>query len=134
MRAAAFLCVTTIIVAWAGACDREYISDEKLEDLERHHALTLLAIARALKKSPQPFVTTGDAEERYHLACEEHDEKPRAHTQFWTFLKELDSHGLVRTQRSGKGIVGTTQLISLPDTPAGALEERLLKLLKRKLT
>lgn len=114
------------------AAATETISDEKLEDLDKHHALTLLAIARTLKKSGQPYCTTGEAEERYHVACEEFGEKPRAHTQFWTFLKELDSHGLVRTQRSGKGIVGTTTLISLPDVPAAALEERLAKQLKRK--
>lgn len=115
------------------AAATETISDEKLEDLEAHKALTLLAIARVLKKSGQPYCTTGEAEERYQLACEEYNEKPRAHTQFWTFLKELDSHGLIRTQRSGKGIVGTTQLISLPDTPAKALEERLVKMVKKKV-
>jgi cell division control protein 6 len=113
------------------AAATETISDEKLEDLDRHHQLVLLAVARALRKG-EPFVTTGEAEQKYALASEEFGEKPRAHTQFWTFLKELDSHGLLRTQRSGKGIVGTTTLISLPDVPAAALEERLVKMLSRK--
>ncbi|HWH08492.1 MAG TPA: AAA family ATPase [Candidatus Thermoplasmatota archaeon] len=112
------------------AAATELLSDEKLEDLDRHKQLTLLAIARVLKKGGA-FATTGEAEEAYALACEEFQEKPRAHTQFWTFLKELDSQGLVRTRRSGKGIVGTTTLISLPDTPAHVLEEKLLKLLRR---
>src|SRR5207247_10612063 len=98
----------------------------------RHQALTLLAIARALKKGTEPFVTTGVAEERYALCCEEFGEKPRAHTQFWTFLQELSSMGLIRTERSGKGIIGTTTLISLPDPPAKALEEKLVKMLGRK--
>ena len=112
------------------AAATELLSDEKLEDLDKHKQLTLLAIARVLKKGAQ-YATTGEAEERYALACEEFQEKPRAHTQFWTFLKELDSQGLIRTKRSGKGIVGTTTIITLPDTPAGVLEDKLVKLLKR---
>ncbi|MFA5862933.1 MAG: AAA family ATPase [Candidatus Thermoplasmatota archaeon] len=115
------------------AASTETLSDEKLEDLDKHHALALLAIARVLKKSTAgAFATTGEAEEQYALVCEEFGDKPRAHTQFWTFLKELDSHGLVRTQRSGKGVVGTTTMISLPDAPAKALEERLAKLLRKR--
>lgn len=115
------------------AASTELLSDEKLEDLDKHKQLTLLAIARVLKKGAA-FATTGEAEEKYALACEEFGEKPRAHTQFWTFLKELDSQGLIRTKRSGKGIVGTTTLISLPDTPAGVLEDKLLKMLQRTVS
>lgn len=114
------------------AAATETLSDEKLEDLDRHHALALLGIARALKRPNTPFVTTGEAEQAYALACEEFAEKPRGHTQFWTFLKELDSHGLIRTQKSGKGIVGTTTMISLPDAPAKALEERLVAVVRKK--
>ena len=112
------------------AAATELLSDEKLEDLDKHKQLTLLAIARVLKKGAQ-YATTGEAEERYALACEEFAEKPRAHTQFWTFLKELTDQGLIRTKRSGKGIVGTTTIITLPDTPAGVLEDKIVKLLKR---
>lgn len=115
------------------AASTETLSDEKIEDLDKHHALALLAVARVLKKSDAgAFATTGEAEQQYAIVCEEFGEKPRAHTQFWTFLKELDSHGLARAQRSGKGVVGTTTMISLPDTPAKALEERLMKVLRRK--
>ena len=111
------------------AAGAERLSDDKLADLDKHKALTLLAIARVLKKGAA-FATTGEAEERYALACEEYDEKPRAHTQFWTFLKDLDSLGLIKTERSGKGIIGTTTIISLPDISAKLLEERLVALLK----
>jgi cell division control protein 6 len=107
------------------AAGAERLSDDKLADLDMHKALTLLAIARVLKKGGA-FSTTGEAEERYALACEEYGEKPRAHTQFWTFLKDLDALGLVRTERSGKGIIGTTTIITLPDISAKLLEERLI--------
>ena len=104
------------------------LTETKLVELDRHKALTLLAIARVLKKGAA-FATTGEAEERYALICEEHGEKPRAHTQFWTFLKELDALGFIHTKRSGKGIIGTTTLISLPDIPARVLEEKLMEIL-----
>lgn len=114
------------------AASTETVSDEKIEDLHKHAGLTLLGIARALRKGDEAFVTTGVAEERYALACEEFGEKPRAHTQFWTFLQELASMGLIRTERSGKGVVGTTTLISLPDAPVKTLEEKLVKVLRKK--
>lgn len=110
------------------AAGAERVSDDKLHDLERHKALTLLAIARVLKKGAA-FATTGEAEERYALVCEEYEEKPRAHTQFWTFLKDLDALGLIHTKRSGKGIIGTTTIISLPDISAKLLEEKLTQIL-----
>ncbi|HUR68196.1 MAG TPA: AAA family ATPase [Candidatus Thermoplasmatota archaeon] len=110
------------------AAGAERLSEDKLADLDKHKSLTLLAIARVLKKGGA-FATTGEAEAIYAIACEEYGEKPRAHTQFWTFLKDLDSLGLIRTERSGKGIIGTTTIISLPDISAKLLEERLVVLL-----
>lgn len=105
------------------------LTESKLVELEKHKALTLLAVARVLKKGA-PFATTGEVEERYAIVAEEYGEKPRAHTQFWTFLKELDALGFIHTKRSGKGIVGTTTIISLPDIPAKVLEEKILGVLK----
>lgn len=112
------------------AAGAERLSDDKLHDLDKHKALALLAIARTLKKSTATFATTGEVEERYALVCEEYNEKPRAHTQFWTFLKDLDALGLIHTKRSGKGIIGTTTIISLPDISAKLLEEKLVDILK----
>lgn len=114
----------------AAAESHPFVTETKLVELERHKALTLLAIARVLKKGAA-FATTGEAEEKYALVCEEFGDKARAHTQFWTFLKDLDSLGFIHTKRSGKGIIGTTTLISLPDIPAKVLEEKLLEILNR---
>lgn len=115
----------------AAAESHPFVTETKLVELERHKAITLLAIARVLKKGAA-FATTGEAEEKYQLACEELGEKARAHTQFWTFLKDLDSLGFIHTKRSGKGIIGTTTLISLPDIPARVLEEKLMDILKAR--
>jgi len=103
------------------------ITESKLLSLERHHRLTLLAISRALKK--QAYTTTGEVEKAYEVACEEHGEKPRAHTAFWGYLKDLDDFGLISARKSGEGIPGKTSVITIPDIPAGVLEDKLADIL-----
>lgn len=103
------------------------VTESKLRELDRHKKLALLAIARALRS--EAFVVTGRAEENYKVACEEHGEEPRGHTQFWTYLKDLQGAGLIDGKRSGKGHAGTTTIITLHDIPARVLEERLTRLL-----
>ncbi|HVL88241.1 MAG TPA: AAA family ATPase [Candidatus Thermoplasmatota archaeon] len=107
------------------------VSEAKLRDLDRHRQLALLAVARALKRG-DAFVTTGEAEKRYALACEEHGEAPRAHTQYWNYLKDLEAAGLLTARRSGKGMTGATTLLSLPDVPARVLEEKMLEILGKR--
>ena len=106
------------------------VTDHKLRELDRHKRLALLGIARALRGG-DAYVVTGRAEENYQVACEEHGEEPRGHTQFWTYLKDLQAAGLIDAKRSGKGHAGTTTIITLHDIPARALEERLARLLAR---
>ena len=106
-----------------------FVTESKLRELDLHKKLTLLAIARALKKGGA-YAITGEVESIYAVVCEEHGERPRAHTQFWTYLKELEGLGFIDTKRSGKGVLGTTTLISLPDVPAKVLEEKLHDVLK----
>lgn len=103
------------------------ITESKLLSLERHHRLALLAISRALKK--QAYATTGEVEKAYEVACEEHGEKPRAHTAFWGYLKDLDDFGLISARKSGEGIPGKTSVITIPDIPAGVLEDKLSDIL-----
>lgn len=103
------------------------VTEQKLRDLDRHKRIALLAIARALRDAVH--VNTGKAEEGYRMACEEHGEEPRGHTQFWTYIKDLQGAGLIDAKRSGKGQAGTTTIISLHDIPARVLEQRLEGLL-----
>jgi cell division control protein 6 len=102
----------------------------KLEDLSFHERLILLMVARELKKGGA-YTTTGELEKLYQVACEEYSEKPRGHTQFWNYIKNLDAYGFISTKKSGEGIVGNTTVISLPDMPARELEEELLTKIKR---
>ncbi|MCA1814508.1 MAG: AAA family ATPase [Halobacteriales archaeon] len=104
------------------------VTEQQLRALDLHRKLALVGIARALRDTA--YVVTGDAERAYHIACEERGEEPRGHTQFWTYLKDLEGSGLIDAKRSGKGHAGSTTIISLHDIPGRALEEKLLKLLR----
>jgi len=99
------------------------ITENKIAELEAHKKLVLLGIARRMKR--EAYITTGEAEEGYAIACEEFGERKRGHTQFWKYLKELDALGLIDTKVSKEGMVGKTTMISLPEIPAKVLEERL---------
>lgn len=118
--------VTPEFVRAAKAEVYSYITTSKLQQLQPHPRLVLLALARALRKEESAYVTTGALETGYQLLCEELEEKPRAHTQFWKYLKQLQDAGLIIARISGKGQQGTTQHISIPDAPAKVLEQKLL--------
>jgi Cdc6-like AAA superfamily ATPase len=103
-----------------------------LAPLDKHKKLLLLAIARNLKK--ETYATTGKVEKTYNLICEEFKEKARGHTQLWKYLKDLDALGMIEAKKSSHGVTGTTTLISLPDVPAQALEDRLTQIVKPRKT
>ena len=103
---------------------------EKLAELDRNQRLVLLGIARKIRK--KTYITTGDAEEAYHVVCEEFHEKRRAHTQFWKYLQDLDAMGLIDAKKSGEGVVGKTTMISLPGIPAKTLADNIESTLKRR--
>ena len=106
------------------------VTESKLRNLERHQLLTLHSVAKRLKKDGTAYVNTGDAEKTYAVTCEEYGEKPRSHTMFWNYLKKIESAGFVTIKASGKGHLGTTQLISLPDIPAEIVSNKVEELLK----
>lgn len=103
------------------------ITESKLSGLDRHQRLALLGIARASKG--KAYITTREAESAYAVACEEHAEKPRAHTAFWGLMKDLDTLGIVSARKSGPGISGKTTVITLLDIPAKVLEKKVIELL-----
>jgi len=96
--------------------------EAKVLGLDRGRALVLLGIARRMRR--KAFLVTNEAEEAYALVCEEHGEKPRAHTQFWNYLKDLEAQGLIDTSvEEHKGTKTTT--ITLAEVPAKVLAEKL---------
>ena len=106
------------------------VTESKLRNLERHQLITLQAIAKRLYRDGTAYVNTGDAEKTYVLTCEEYDEKPRTHTMFWNYLKDVESAGFINIKPSGKGQLGTTQFISLPDIPAEVVRSKVDELLR----
>jgi len=105
------------------------VTESKLKNLDRHQLITLYSIAKRLKKDGTAYVNTGEAEKTYAITCEEYNEKPRTHTMFWNYLKEIESAGFITIKLSGKGHFGTTQLISLPDIPAEVVSDKVRDLL-----
>jgi cell division control protein 6 len=110
-------------VRGARATTHAYVGEDKLKALDRPKQLVLLAIARRMKD--RAYITTGGAEETYATVCEEFEEEPRGHTQFWKYLQDLDALGLIETSKSREGVAGRTTVISMTEVPAGIVQERL---------
>ena len=108
------------------------IRREVLVDLSPHRIFLLLALCRLLKSSEDAYITTGQLESRYGLVCEEYARVPRSHTQIWAYIQDLVGLGILATKISSAGQRGKTTLISLPDIPAGVLENELELLLARR--
>lgn len=120
-------CVSVEHVRAAKAEAYSSVTESKLKGLDTHQKLTLLAIAKASKG--KAYITTGEAESAYKVACEEFGEKPRAHTAFWGLLKDLDMLGVVSAKKSGPGISGKTTVITLLDIPAKILDSKMREML-----
>lgn len=111
------------------------VSEELVRGLPLHEKLFLLAIVRSLKTSRTPYVMFGDAEDLYKVICEEYGEKPRVHSQLWTYLNDLREKGIIETRqnRKGEGVRGRTTLISIGTEPLDTLEQLVTKLIKEEL-
>ena len=112
----------------AKAMTYSVVTESKLEELDLQQKLVLLAVARSIKGDA--YVNTGTAEKAYAIACEEYGEKPRKHTQFWTYIKSLSDQGLLETSVRGDPDGGRTTYISLPDMPAKVLRDKLILIIK----
>lgn len=107
----------------ARATTHARLSEESLDSLDRQRMVVLVALTRTLEK--RAYVTTGEAEAAYAVACEEFGETQRGHTQFWKYLQDLDGLGFIETKPSGQGVPGKTTIISLQEVPARALRDHL---------
>lgn len=114
----------------AKAMTHSVVTEDKLRELADNKLLALLGIAREIRGKVN--ITTGQAEKGYAVACEEYGETTRGHTQHWEYLKELEGHGFIGLKLSGRGQLGKTKLISLPDIPARVLEEKIGQLLNER--
>jgi cell division control protein 6 len=104
------------------------LNKEAVKQLNLHEQLTLLGVARYFMSNQVINASTGEIEQSYQMVCEEYGEKPRGHTQFWKYLKNLKTLDAVniKLQASSKG---RTQLISLEKIPAEDLEREVRKII-----
>lgn len=102
----------------------------RLRQLDAPKKLVLLAVARKIRR--KTHITMGEMEQAYEVVCEEFGQKPRAHTQLWKYVRELDALGLIDTRLSGEGVVGKTTIISLPEIPAKVLCDNLERSFKKR--
>jgi len=111
----------------AKANTRSFVTESKVRLLGVHQLFALKGIARKLGRAKaKAKLTTGEAEQAYQLVAEEHEQSPRAHTQYWKYLKELEVAGWIRLKEAPRtGTSGNTQLISLPDIPAKILVHKI---------
>ncbi len=108
------------------------IQKETVTSLSLHAKLLLLGIARFFKHSEAAYLSMGEAEQAYNIACEEYDENKRGHTQLWKYVKRLSALGIINTEISTTGQRGKTTLISLPSVSASDLEQELSEVLSRR--
>lgn len=120
--------VTAEHIRGAKALTYSVVTESRLREVDRQRKLVLLAVARTMRD--RAYVTTGEVEENYSVAAEEYGERPRGHTQFWSYLQDLSNEGLIETRVGSNSSGGRTTYISLPDIPAKALKERLKNILE----
>ena len=106
------------------------VTQSKLESLDKNRTLALLAVCRSIKN--MGYVTISAAEKTYAVVCEEYETTARKHTQFWTYITDLEKNGLIKTtsQKADSGPGGHTAYISLQDIPAKVLAKKLEVLLE----
>jgi len=115
--------ITAEEVRAAKAMIYSVVTESKLADLDKNHKIVLLAISRSIKD--KAYVMTGAAEKTYAVVCEEYNETARKHTQFWTYVQNIEKIGLITTMVKGDAEGGRTTYISLPDIPSRVLAQKL---------
>lgn len=122
--------VTTEHVRAAKAMIYSSVSESRLRSLDVNRKAVLLAIARGMKENltiPAPA-----AEKIYAVVCEEYGLQARKHTQYWTYLQDLEKQGIVRlavqVDASGRAVA-----ISLPDIPSKVLAEKMEALMEEEI-
>jgi cell division control protein 6 len=105
---------------------------DTIETLGLHELLLLLAIIKTLKIQGEPFVRIGDVERHYRLLCENYSQRPRKHTQVYTYIMGMRNMKIIQTKSSGKGFRGKSTLVGISNAPLDILESRIEEMLVNK--
>ncbi|MHA1143543.1 MAG: Cdc6/Cdc18 family protein [Candidatus Helarchaeota archaeon] len=106
-----------------------------LEELKFHELLTALAISRILKDERKAMTTIDEVFSMYSIVCEEKNVKPRAKITYRRQIDILKDAGIINkfVAARGSGKRGRFTRITLHDVPASVLEEKIEKLLEKKV-
>jgi len=108
------------------------VSENKLATLDSKRKVALLAIARAMKGDP--YISITRAEKTYAVVCEEYGQSPRKHTQFWTYVQDMEKINLLDTMVKSETDGGRVTYISIPDIPPKELAKKLEYMLESPIS
>lgn len=115
--------VTADNIRTANAMIYSDVSENKLRDLNKVRKIILLAIARSIKD--KSYVGMVVAEKTYAVVSEEYEQAPRKHTQFWTYVQDLEKQNLIRIVVKSEPDGGRSSYISIPNIPPRELAKKL---------
>ena len=110
-------------VRTAGSSVYSDVSENKLKQLDMSRKVTLLAIARCMKDKAS--VSSTAAEKTYHVVCEEYEVPARKHTQFATYIQDLEKNGLIKTETRREEEGGRALYIYIMNIPPKELAKKL---------
>ncbi len=105
---------------------------DTIETLSLHELILLLAVVKTLKLKGTPFVRIGEVERQYRILCESYGERPRRHTQVYTYIIGMRNMKIVQTRSSGRGFRGKSTLVGISNAPLEILESRIEEMLVKK--
>ena len=96
------------------------VSAAQLRQIGRNKLLALLAVSRCIKN--KTYVSQKAVENTYAVVCEEYETPAKGHTQFWSYIIEMEKEGFIKTFKQFDQADGAiVKYISLPDIPASTL-------------
>ncbi|MHC1591342.1 MAG: Cdc6/Cdc18 family protein [Candidatus Helarchaeales archaeon] len=106
-----------------------------LEELKYHELLTALAISRILKDENKAITTIDEVFSTYSIVCEEKGVKPRAKITYRRQVDVLKDVGIINkfVSAKGSGQKGRFTRITLHYVPSAVLEEKIEKILEKKV-
>ncbi|MDR1690997.1 MAG: AAA family ATPase [Candidatus Methanoplasma sp.] len=119
--------ITADDVRSANAMIYSNVSENKLMSLDLKRKLALLSIARAIKSDT--YISITRAEKTYAVVCEEYGQTARKHTQFWTYVQDMEKMNILDTVVKSEAEGGRVTYISIPNIPPKELARKLENLL-----
>ncbi len=124
--------ITSDCVRSANAMIYSDVSESKLIDLDMNRKLALLSVARAIKK--EAYVSISVVEKTYAVVCEEYSHVARKHTQFYTYIQDMEKQNLLSTIVRSEVDGGRVTYISIPNIPPKELAKKLEDILESPIS